>query len=151
MELEPNKEPPEHQARLPLADTSTTSSEMRGRVWEGVRVPTYTQAGAHPHARTHTQAHTHRATQAAHNDGIETDRQKQRRKRQMTNMDALLILGIVAFLAMYAAWMWDEVKKATPNPYDSEESQNKGAQAHEMTSDEEIPSNETKTQQEAGK
>lgn len=74
MELEPNKEPPEHQARLPLADTSTTSSEMRGRVWEGVRVPTYTQAGAHPHART--QAHTHRATQAAHNDGIETDRNK---------------------------------------------------------------------------
>ena len=62
----------------------------------------------------------------------------------MTNMDVLLILGIVAFLAMYAAWMWDEVKKATPNPYDSEESQNKGAQAHEMTSDEEIPSNETK-------
>lgn len=55
----------------------------------------------------------------------------------MTNMDVLLILGIVAFLAMYAAWMWDEVKKATPNPYDSEESQNKGAQAHEMTSDEE--------------
>lgn len=54
----------------------------------------------------------------------------------MTNMDVLLILGIVAFLAMYAAWMWDEVKKATPNPYDSEESQNKGAQAHEMTSDE---------------
>ena len=52
---------------------------------------------------------------------------------------------------MYAAWMWNEVKKATPDPYDSEESQNKGAQAHEMTSDEEIPSNETKTQQEAGK
>lgn len=69
----------------------------------------------------------------------------------MTNMDVLLILGIVAFLAMYAAWMWDEVKKATPNPYDSEESQNKGAQAHEMTSDEEIPSNKTKTQQEARK
>lgn len=70
----------------------------------------------------------------------------------MTNMDALLILGIVAFLAMYAAWLWDEVKKATPNPYNSEESQNKGAQAHEMTSDEEIPpSNETKTQQEAVK
>lgn len=69
----------------------------------------------------------------------------------MTNMDALLILGSVAFLAMYAAWLWDEVKKATPNQYDSEESQNKGAQAHEMTSDEEIPSNETKTQQEAGK
>lgn len=40
---------------------------------------------------------------------------------------------------------------ATPNPYNSEESQNKGAQAHEMTSDEEIPSNETKTQQEAVK
>ena len=69
----------------------------------------------------------------------------------MTNMDALLILGIVAFLAMYAAWLWDEVKKATPNTYNSEESQNKGAQAHEMTSDEEIPSNETKKQQEAGK
>lgn len=69
----------------------------------------------------------------------------------MTNMDALLILGSVAFLAMYAAWMWDKVKKATPNPYDSEESQNKGAQAHEMTSDEEIPSNEIKTQQEARK
>ena len=68
----------------------------------------------------------------------------------MTNMDVLLILCTVA-LAMYAAWLWDEVKKATPNPYDSEESQNKGAQAHEMTSDEEIPSNETKTQQEAGK
>ena len=68
----------------------------------------------------------------------------------MTNMDVLLILCTVA-LAMYAAWMWNEVKKATPNPYDSEESQNKGAQAHEMTSDEEIPSNETKTQQEAGK
>lgn len=65
----------------------------------------------------------------------------------MTNMDVLLILGIVAFLAMYAAWMWDEVKKATPNPYDSEERQNKGAQAHEMK----IPSNETKTQQEARK
>lgn len=104
MELEPNKEPPEHQARLPLADTSTTSSEMRGRVWEGVRVPTYTQAGAHPHARTHTQAHTHRKTQAAHTtNGTQTDKQKQRRKRQMTNMDVLLILGIVAFLAMYAA------------------------------------------------
>lgn len=69
----------------------------------------------------------------------------------MTNMDALLILGSVAFLAMYAAWMWDEVKKATPNTYDSEESQNKGAQAHETTSNEEIPSNETKTQQEARK
>ena len=69
----------------------------------------------------------------------------------MTNMDALMILGIVAFLAMYAAWLWYEVKKATPNPYDSEESQNKGAQAHEITSDEEIQSNETKTQQEAGK
>ena len=68
----------------------------------------------------------------------------------MTNMDVLLILCTVA-LAMYAAWMWNEVKKATPDPYDSEESQNKGAQAHEMTSDEEIPSNETKTQQEAGK
>ena len=77
--------------------------------------------------------------------------EKQRRKRQMTNMDVLLILGIVAFLAMYAAWMWGEVKKATPNPYDSEENQNKGAQAHEMTSDEEIPSNETKTQQETRK
>lgn len=69
----------------------------------------------------------------------------------MTNMDALLILGIVAFLAKYAAWMWDEVKKATPDPYDCEESQNKGAQAHETTSNEEIPSNETKTQQEARK
>lgn len=69
----------------------------------------------------------------------------------MTNMDALLILGSVAFLAMYAAWMWDEVKKATPDPYDSEESQNKGAQAHETTSDEEVSSNETKTQQEAQK
>ena len=68
----------------------------------------------------------------------------------MTNMDVLLILCTVA-LAMYAAWMWNEVKKATPDPYDSEESQNKDAQAHEMTSDEEIPSNETKTQQEAGK
>ena len=54
----------------------------------------------------------------------------------MTNMDALLILGSVAFLSMYAAWLWDEVKKATPNPYNSEESQNKGAQAHETTSDE---------------
>ena len=52
----------------------------------------------------------------------------------MTNMDVLLILGIVAFLAMYAAWMWDEVKKATPNPYDSEESQNKGSQADGKTS-----------------
>lgn len=69
----------------------------------------------------------------------------------MTNMDVLLILGIFALLAMYAAWMWSEVKKATPNPYDSEESQNKGAQAHEMTSYEEMPSNETKTQQEARK
>ena len=69
----------------------------------------------------------------------------------MTYMDALLILGIVAFLAMYAAWLWDEVKKATPNPYNSEESQNKGAQEHEFTSDEEIPSNETKTQQETRK
>lgn len=80
MELEPNKEPPEHQARLPLADTSTTSSEMRGRVWEGVRVPTYTQAGAHPHARTHTQAHTHRETKADRQhttNGIQTtDRNK---------------------------------------------------------------------------
>lgn len=62
----------------------------------------------------------------------------------MTNMDVLLILGIVAFLAMYAAWMWDEVKKATPNPYDSEESQNNGAQAHEMTSDEEIQATKQK-------
>lgn len=62
----------------------------------------------------------------------------------MTNMDALLILGSVAFLAMYAAWMWDEVKKATPNPYDSEENQNKGAQAHEMTSDEEIQATKQK-------
>ena len=69
----------------------------------------------------------------------------------MTNMDALLILGSVALLAMYAAWLWDEVKKATPNPYNSEESQNNCAQAHEMTSDEEIPINETKTQQEEGK
>lgn len=69
----------------------------------------------------------------------------------MTNMDALLILGSVAFLAMYAAWLWDEVKKATPNPYNSEESQNKDAQAHETTSDEETPSSETKTQQEARK
>ena len=69
----------------------------------------------------------------------------------MTNMDALMILGSVAFLAMYAAWLWDEVKKATPNLYNSEEIQNNGAQAHEMTSDEEIPSNEIKTQQEAGK
>lgn len=69
----------------------------------------------------------------------------------MTNMDALLILGIVAFLAMYAAWMWDEVKKATPNPYDCEESQNKGAQAHETTSDEEIQATKQKTQQEARK
>ena len=63
----------------------------------------------------------------------------------MTNMDALLILGIVAFLAMYAAWMWDEVKKATPDPYDCEESQNKGAQAHEMTSDEETPGHRRRT------
>lgn len=52
---------------------------------------------------------------------------------------------------MYAAWMWNEVKKATPDPYDSEESQNKDAQEHEMTSYEEIPSNETKTQQETRK
>ena len=69
----------------------------------------------------------------------------------MTNMDVLLILGIAAFLAMYAAWMWDEVKKATPDPYDSEESQNKDAQAQKMTSGKETPSNETKTQQEARK
>lgn len=68
----------------------------------------------------------------------------------MTNMDVLLILCTVA-LAMYAAWMWNEVKKATPDPYDSEESQNNDAQAHEMTSYEEIPSNETKTQQETRK
>ena len=68
----------------------------------------------------------------------------------MTNMDVLLILCTVA-LAMYAAWMWNEVKKATPDPYDSEESQNKDAQAHEMTSYEEKPSNETKTQQETRK
>jgi hypothetical protein len=107
---------------------------MRGRVWEGVRVPTYTQAGT---------------TTNGFNQPYHTNKNKG--ERQMTNMDALLILGIVAFLAMYAAWMWDEVKKATPDPYDCGESQNKGAQAHETTSDEEIPSNETKTQQEARK
>ena len=112
----------------------------------------HTRKQAHTHMHAHILKRTRIGRRRQHiTNGIQTDRQKQRRKRQMTNMDVLLILGIVAFLAMYAAWMWDEVKKATPNPYDSEESQNKGAQAHEMTSDEEIPSNETKTQQEAGK
>lgn len=112
----------------------------------------HTRKQAHTHMHAHIPKRTRIRRRRQHTtNGIQTDRQKQRRKRQMTNMDALLILGSVAFLAMYAAWMWDEVKKATPNPYDSEESQNKGAQAHEMTSDEEIPSNETKTQQEAQK
>ena len=68
----------------------------------------------------------------------------------MTNMDVLLILGIVAFLAMYAAWMWDEVKIAVPEENEAV-SQNEAQQSHETTSNEETPSSETKTQQEARK
>lgn len=68
----------------------------------------------------------------------------------MTNTDVMLMIGAIVIFALYAAWLWYEAKNAILYP-DGTESQNKGAQAHEMTSDEEIPSNGTKTQQEAGK
>jgi len=68
----------------------------------------------------------------------------------MTDTDAMLMIGAIIILALYAAWLWDEFKNAIPYP-DVEKSQNKGAQAHESTSNEETPSNETKTQQEARK
>ena len=69
----------------------------------------------------------------------------------MTDTDAIIISACVIVLALYAAWLWDEAKNAVPYPTNDAESQNKGAQTHETTSDEEIPSNETKTQQEARK
>lgn len=68
----------------------------------------------------------------------------------MTSTDAWLLIAIIIVLALYAAWQWDEAKNAIPYPGDTE-SQNKGAQAHETTSNEETPSSETKTQQEARK
>lgn len=69
----------------------------------------------------------------------------------MTSTDAWLLIAIIIIvLALYAAWLWDEAKNAIPYPGDTE-SQNKGAQAHETTSNEETPSSETKTQQEARK
>lgn len=68
----------------------------------------------------------------------------------MTSTDAWLLIAIIIVLALYAAWLWDEAKNAIPYPGDTE-SQNKGAQAHETTSNKETPSSETKTQQEARK
>ena len=68
----------------------------------------------------------------------------------MTDTDAILMIGGIIALALYSAWLWDEAKNAIPYP-DGTESQNMGAQTHETTSDEETPSNETKTQQEARK
>lgn len=68
----------------------------------------------------------------------------------MTDTDAMLLVGAIIVLALYSAWLWDEAKNAIPYP-DDKESQNKGAQAHETTSDEETPNNEIKTQQEARK
>lgn len=70
----------------------------------------------------------------------------------MTDTDAIIISACVIVLALYAAWLWDEAKNAVPYPTTNDtESQNKDAQAHETTSNEETPSNETKTQQEARK
>ncbi len=68
----------------------------------------------------------------------------------MTNTDAMLMIGAIVIFALYAAWLWYEAKNAILYP-DGTESQNKGAQAHETTSNEETPSKETKMQQEARK
>lgn len=68
----------------------------------------------------------------------------------MTDTDAMLMIGAIVIFALYAAWLWYEAKNAILYPDDTE-SQNKDAQAHETTSDEETPSSETKTQQEARK
>ena len=68
----------------------------------------------------------------------------------MTDTDAMLMIGAFVIFALYAAWLWYEAKNAILYPDDTE-SQNKGAQAHEMVSDEETSSSETKTQQEARK
>lgn len=70
----------------------------------------------------------------------------------MTDTDAIIIIACVIVLALYAAWLWDEAKNAVPYPPTKDtESQNKGTQAHETTSNEETPSKETKTQQEGQK
>lgn len=68
----------------------------------------------------------------------------------MTDTDTTLMIGAIIVLAIYSAWLWYELKNAIPYE-DSTENQNKDAQAHETTSGEEIPSSETKTQQEARK
>lgn len=68
----------------------------------------------------------------------------------MTTIDIIFLIAGIIFVVVYSAWLWDEAKNAIPYPGDTE-SQNKGAQAHEITSNEETPSSETKTQQEARK
>jgi hypothetical protein len=67
----------------------------------------------------------------------------------MTSTDIWILIASI-ILIIYSIWLWNEIKDAVPFQ-DNAESQNEGAQTHEMTSDEEIPSNETKTQQEARK
>ncbi len=68
----------------------------------------------------------------------------------MTTIDIIFLIAGIIFVVVYSAWLWDEAKNVISYPGDTE-SQNKGAQAHETTSNEETPSNETRTQQEARK
>lgn len=68
----------------------------------------------------------------------------------MTATD-IIILGACGFIsAIYIVRLWCEVKNAAPFPYDTGK-QNKSVQTHETTPNEEMPSSETKTQQEARK
>ncbi len=68
----------------------------------------------------------------------------------MTTIDIIFLIAGIIFVVVYSAWLWDEAKNAIPYPGYTK-NLNKGAQAHETTSNEETPSSETKTQQEARK
>ena len=69
---------------------------------------------------------------------------------QITFTDAAISTACILAGIIYIAWLLHEVKIAVPEENEAV-SQNKAPQSHGTTSNEETPSNETKTQQEARK
>ena len=69
---------------------------------------------------------------------------------QITFTDAAISTACILAGIIYIAWLLHEVKIAVPEENEAV-SQNEDPQSHETTSNREIPSNETKTQQEAQK
>lgn len=69
---------------------------------------------------------------------------------QITFTDAALSTACILAGILYIAWLLHEVRIAVPEE-ELQQNENKTPQSHERNADEETPSSETKTQQEAQK